>query len=301
MIPHYEQLMLPVLEEVRDGKEHAVDDVKERLTERFHLTADELAQLLPSGRQPVWTNRFGWAKTYLVKAGLVETLRRGYFRITTRGSSVLGQKPKDINVQYLLQFPEFAQFKMGVKPPSESQTATEERDDRTPEEQLEANHATVKSTVEAELLAKVKSGSPQFFEQLVVDLLIALGYGGNRKDAGEAIGKSGDGGIDGIIREDRLGLEAIYVQAKKWENSVGRPEIQKFVGALHGRKARRGVFITTSEFTRDAIEYADVIETKVVLIDGRRLAKLMFENDVGVSTIGTYAVKRVDTDYFNDE
>ena len=300
-IPDFQSIMLPLLRLVRDGKEHSLRETIAALATEFGLTEEERGRLLPSGRQAIFDNRVGWARTYLKKAGLVETTRRGYFRITDRGQNVLGQNPPKINTAFLQQFPEFAEFqkpsarRVGeprVLPVSES---------RTPEEEMEAAYQTVRQDLAADLLRTIQERSPSFFERLVVDLLVKMGYGGTRKDAGEAIGGSGDDGIDGIIKEDRLGLDIIYIQAKRWDGTVGRPEIQKFAGALQGQSARKGIFITTSTFTNGAREYASRISSKVVLIDGDTLAQLMIDYGVGVAPVASYELKRIDLDYFAED
>lgn len=293
--------MLPLLHLASDGTEYTAQRAVDALAVKFELNAGELAELLPSGKQAVFHNRLGWARSYLKKAGLLSAPRRGIFCITERGRGVLSEKPARVDVKYLERFPEFVEFRDASKTGgdtknSQSAIATEQ----TPEEALELAHQTLRDTLAQELLTRILSCSPVFFEGIVVDLLVKMGYGGSRRDAGERVGQSGDGGIDGIIKEDRLGLDAIYLQAKRWQGSVGRPEIQKFVGALQGQRARKGVFITTSMFTADAIEYTSRIDTKVVLMDGKQLAQLMIDYDVGVSLAMSYLVKRIDTDFFEE-
>lgn len=299
-IPDYQMLMLPLLTIAADGQTHSKRDTVSALAEQFGLTDEERKELLPSGNQELFDNRVGWARTYLKKAGLIESVQRGQFRITDRGRSVIKEQPKRIDVVFLKQFPEFVEFKQtrsSELADSESQPANE-----TPEELLATGYLKLRKQLEFELLSRVKAATPEFFERLVVRLLIAMGYGGSLADAGRAIGKSGDGGVDGVIKEDRLGLDILYVQAKRWDSaSVGRPEIQKFVGALHGKRARRGVFITTSSFTKEARDYAEGLETKVILIDGGMLTELMFDFGTGVSTESTYVVKKIDSDFFEDE
>jgi len=301
-IPDYQTLMLPLLRLAADGQEHTKRDAVETLAKQFDLTTTERAQLLPSGRQKIFDNRVGWANSYLKKANLLEAPRRGALRITQRGKQVLEQNPKRIDVKFLDQFPEFVEFRDATKAQRGSGRAEpiEASTDKTPEEALELAHQSIRQALAGELLARMLSCSPEFFEGIVVELLVKMGYGGSRRDAGERIGQSGDGGVDGIIKEDRLGLDAIYIQAKRWQGSVGRPEIQKFVGALQGQRAKKGVFITTSTFTADAVDYASKIDTKVVLIDGELLATLMMDFDLGVSVTATYSVKRIDSDYFDE-
>ncbi|MDH4079901.1 MAG: restriction endonuclease [Nitrospira sp.] len=301
-IPDYQTVMLPLLQFLKDGKEHNIGEVVNSLAAEFKLSTEERQQFLGSGQQTVIRNRAGWARTYLKKAGLLESTRRGFFRITEQGRSVLALKPGRIDVKYLEQFPEFVTFRElrhdradEVAAPINSST------DATPEEALDTAYARLRLDLEGELLDQVKSASPSFFERLVVELLVRMGYGGTLRDAGQAVGKSGDGGIDGIIKEDRLGLDVIYIQAKRWDSTVGRPEIQKFAGALQGHRARKGVFITTSSFSSDALDFASKIDSKIVLIDGPALAKYMIDHNVGVSPARTYEVKKIDSDYFNEE
>ena len=297
--------MLPLLTAVADAEEHKTREVIGKLAAEFQLTEAERTELLPSGNN-VFENRVGWARTYLKKAGLLQNTRWGYFQITEQGKVALAKSPVTIDLKFLKQYPEFVEYYTGKKPGEESQgtqsDAKETPEKETPEELLASGYVTLRKQLEFELLSRVKAAPPEFFERLVVRLLIAMGYGGSLADAGRAIGKSGDGGIDGVIKEDKLGLELLYIQAKRWDNaSVGRPEIQKFVGALHGRRSRKGIFLTTSTFTKDAREYAEGLETKVILIDGVQLAELMFEYGVGVQTESTYVVKRMDSDFFEDE
>jgi restriction system protein len=256
---------------------------------------------LPSGRQATFTNRVAWAKVYLNQAGALYSPRRGYLQITDRGRQLLKEVPKRITIRDLQRFPEFLEFRTPKHSRAAVISPAIEEEGQTPEELLDDSYQRLRNNIAADLLARVKDASPQFFEKLVVELLLSMGYGGSRKEAGEAIGKAGDEGIDGIINEDRLGLDVIYLQAKKWEGSVGRPEIQKFVGALHGKRAKKGVFITTGTFSAEALEYVARIEPKVVLIDGRQLASLMIDFNVGVTPVALYETKRIDSDYFGEE
>jgi restriction system protein len=300
-IPDYQSIMLPLLKYSSDRQEHSLREAIESLGREFQLTDSEKKELLPSGQQTIFDNRVGWARTYLKKALLLESTRRGYFQIAERGENVLKKKPAKIDVKFLKQFKEFLEFQ-SIKSNNKEIGIEEEVINRTPEESIEAEYTKLRENLISELLVKVKSLSPEFFERLVVDLLVGMGYGGSRKDAGKAVGKSGDDGIDGIIKEDKLGLDAVYIQAKKWDNAVvGRPEIQKFVGALQGQRARKGVFITTSTFSSGAYEYVSKIDNKVVLIDGAELASLMIDNNIGVTSISKYELKKIDDDYFTDE
>lgn len=303
-VPDYQSLMLPLLEALADGKEHALRDVREVVAKRLDLTEADREEILPSGKQSVFDNRLGWAKTYLDKAGVVQSVRRGVYQLTERGRMLLMNKPKRVDNTLLAKFPEFSSFVHGggdddgkvdeVEKPAPS-TAT-------PQEALEAAFQQLRQGLEAELLSTVKSASFRFFERLVVELLVKMGYGGNLKEAGKAIGRTGDDGLDGVIREDHLGLDAIYIQAKRWKDkTVGRPDVQAFAGSLMGVRGRKGVFITTSKFSDDAHDYVSRIDNKIVLIDGPKLASLMVDFGIGVNTVSTYEVKRVDADYFSEE
>jgi restriction system protein len=306
-VPDYQSVMLPLLELASDGEEHSLGDAIEVLADRFGLSAADRDGLLPSGTQRTWNNRVAWASSYLRHARLLSSARRGRFEITERGRAVLAAPPKRIDRHFLSQYPEFVQFITGSPGPTDESGGGEGSGSlqggelgaaKTPEEQLEAIYQGLRQHLAQELLERVRTVSPSFFEQLVVDLLVAMGYGGSRKEAGRAVGRSGDGGIDGIINEDRLGLDVVYVQAKRWEGTVGRPQIQMFTGSLEGHRASKGVFITTSDFSSDALGYIRSIGKKIVLIDGRQLAELMIDHGVGVASVTSYALWRVDADYF---
>ena len=300
-IPDFQTCMLPFLQHLVDGREHNLRDTEEHLAQHFGLTPTERAELLPSGQQGIFKNRLGWARTYLKKALLIEVPRRGSFLLTERGAQVLASKPVRVDMKFLEKFPEYIEFKEMSRPDKGQRQAVEASlVQTTPEETIELAYLGLREQLGQELLSRILSCSPTFFEQLVVELLVKMGYGGSRRDAGERIGQTGDGGIDGIIKEDRLGLDTIFIQAKRWQGTVGRPEIQKFVGALQGQRAKKGVFITTSSYTSDATDYVSRIDTKVVLIDGKRLADLMIDFDVGVAAAATYIVKRIDSDYFEE-
>jgi restriction system protein len=310
-IPDYQTAMLPLLRLSADGAEHRFRDSVERLAAEFNLTDDERGEMLPSGTAPLFDNRVGWARTYLKQAGLLESPRRGVLRITERGLALLAKQTPRIGVEDLDQYAEFRAFRtrrretqQEIVPgqfPAPAEQPEPVGEEQTPEDLFASAYRRMRKNLELELLDQTKTATPAFFERLVIDLLVAMGYGGSRRDAGRAIGRSGDGGIDGIIKEDKLGLDAIYVQAKRWEGTVGRPEIQKFAGALQGHRANKGVFLTTSSYTREAVEYADIINTKIILIDGETLAGLMVDHNVGVSTVGMYELKKVNTDYFEGE
>lgn len=302
-IPDFQSAMLPILRLAQDGKDHTLGEAVEAIAVEFKATEEERNELLPSGRQRRLHNRVGWAKTYLQKAGLVEANGRGRFRITLRGRQVLQGKPTRIDMKLLEQFPEYNAFAAlkHVTPDAPPSVPELPVANETPEEVLEESYQELRRRLAEELLERIKACDPRFFEKLVVDLLVAMGYGGSRRDAGQAVGQSGDEGIDGIIKEDRLGLDVVYIQAKRWNNTVGRPTVQGFAGSLEGQRARKGVLITTSDFSREARDYVKHIEKKIVLIDGDELARLMIDTGVGVTEVATYTVKRLDLDYFGDE
>lgn len=309
-VPDYQSLMLPLLEALADGQNHELREVRHMLAKRLGLTDGDREELLPSGKQSIYDNRLGWAKTYMDKAELLAVPKRGVYVITKRGREVLASKPAQIDHQLLAQFPEFQDFlDQSRRKPTESAEANAGKAmeetipllSTTPQEALDAAYQQLRRGLEAEVLSSVRAASFRFFERLVVELLVEMGYGGSLKDAGKAIGRSGDDGLDGVIKEDHLGLDAIYVQAKRWQNTVGRPDVQAFAGSLEGVRGRKGVFITTSSFSGEAKEYVSRIEKKIVLIDGAQLAGLMVDFGIGVSSVNTYEVKRVDTDYFSEE
>jgi restriction system protein len=298
-VPDFQTWFLPLLKRLSDGQSHRISDLQKQLVQDLNLSEQDLRESLPSGRALTYKNRLGWARTYLNKAELIESPKRGEWRITDRGRQVLAENLDYLNVAYLKRFPEFLEF-ITPKTPTEEPTGPKVEPDTTPEEQLEQAYETLRENAERELLSKIKSASPEFFEKLVVELLLKMGYGGAREDAGQTIGGSGDGGIDGVINEDKLGLDVVYIQAKRWENTVGRPFVQGFAGSLEGVRARKGVFITTSDFSSGAREFVRNIEKRIVLVDGKLLANLMFDHDIGLSTAATYQVKRVDSDYFEE-
>ncbi|HQH74084.1 MAG TPA: restriction endonuclease [bacterium] len=300
-VPNYQTFFKPLLDLALDGKEHSMQEAREQIAGMMNLSEQELNELLPSGNQRVFDNRVSWAKTYLVQAKLLESPRRGYFRITQRGRELQKKNPQSINLSTLNQYSEFIDFKKPNLLKNSELLQDIETTAETPEELLLRAYEDIRHHLISEILGRIKDNSPRFFETLVVDLMVAMGYGGSRADAGQAVGSSGDEGIDGIIKEDRLGLDVVYIQAKRWEGTVGRPEIQKFVGALHGKRAKKGVFITTGKFSEDAIHYVRTIDPKVVLIDGKSLAELMIDSGLGTTTTATYQVRRIDTDYFAEE
>ena len=307
-IPNYEQAMVPVLRVLAESSPRQRRDIAAAVADIFKLTDTERQQLLPSGKFPVIVSRVGWALSYMKQARVVETVKRGVYQLTDRGKQVLADQPGGIDAEYLGRFAEFREFQARTReataeaptPGDAAPTSPTPFPVQSPEEALETAYSRLRATLQAELLDAVKAGTPSFFEDLVVDLLVRMGYGGSRPEAARAVGKTGDGGIDGVIDEDRLGLDVIYVQAKRWENTVGRPEVQKFAGALQGQRAKKGIFITTSSFSRDAEEYARRLDSRIVLIDGIRLAAFMFDFDVGVNAKSAFTVKQLDSDYFED-
>ncbi len=301
-IPDYQTIMLPLLRLAHDGDDHSINDAIEILASEFSLTNEEKSRLIPSG-SPKFYNRVSWAKTHLKKAGLLEYPERGYFKITKRGLDILADNPSKINMAYLKQFPEFVAFRQTHHKDEGEEESIEEDDKYTPDEALEIAYQKIRNDLADELLETIISSPPAFFEKLVVDLLVAMGYGGTHRDASRAVGGVGDGGIDGIIDEDRLGLESIYIQAKRWQRTskVSRPQVQSFVGALTGNNSNKGVFITTSDFTNEARSYVSGLNLKVILINGERLANLMIDYGIGVTTRIIYEIKNLDYDYFSVE
>lgn len=297
-IPKFQEITLPMLKLAADGEVWSLADAREELAKHFQLTEEELEELLPSGRQARFANRVAWAKVYLERGGLLSSPKRAHFQITERGREVLQDPPDEVSIKFLSQYPEFQEFRSRSSNNTEGESVDENSD--TPEETLESAYLTIRKNLASEVLERVKSCTPRFFEHLVVDLLLKMGYGRAGGGSGQRVGQAGDEGIDGIISEDRLGLEMVYLQAKRWEGTVGRPEIQKFVGALHGKRARKGVFITTGSFSADAAAYVQTIDPKVALIDGKQLADYMIDFGLGVSLARAYDVKRIDTDYFEE-
>jgi restriction system protein len=301
-IPDYQSLMLPLLRQTSDRREHFFPDLVDALAVEFRLTDAERRELLPSGGKFIFANRVGWARTYMKKAGLLSAPKRGVIQITDRGLQVLRENPKRIDNTVLRKFPEFLEFQSAkTEDAKEAPLATvDERLD--PQENIEAAYRRIEEQLADDLLARIKGCTWDFFERLVVDLLLKMGYGGSRLDAGKAFQKSRDGGVDGVIKEDKLGLGEIYIQAKRWdEGQVGSKDIQAFVGALQGKKAHKGVFITTSGFSKPAEEYARSVQDKVILINGPKLADLLIEYGVRVSPVASYEIKKIDSDYFAEE
>jgi restriction system protein len=304
-VPDFQAFMLPMLKRCAvDGQEHPISEFRAQLAIDMGISDEDRKERLPSGAQTRYDNRIYWAGSYLRRAGCLERLRDGVFKITARGQHLLSENPEKITVKLLNQFPEFKQFHQGKPAPLEAEQIglppQPEPDDReTPQERLETSYQEIQNSLATDMLDAVKKMSPEAFEQLVVKLLVAMGYGGSVQDAGRAVGKAGDEGIDGIIKEDKLGLDSVYVQAKKWESVVGRPFVQAFAGSLEGQRARKGVMITTSSFSQEANDYVRKIEKKIVLIDGKQLAQLMIEHDVGVTVTKIYTLKKLDQDFFD--
>jgi restriction system protein len=300
-VPDFQSFFKPLLEIAGDDNEHAIKDARKMIASHMKLTDEDLTDLLPSGTQTKFDNRVAWAKIYLTKARLLETPRRAHFRITDRGRSLLKEGHERIDVKILNRYPEFIEFHTAKSDQPPSSSPSEVSPIETPEETLQKAYQSIRNELATEILDRIKGNSPQFFEHLVVDIMVAIGYGGSHADAGKSIGQSGDEGIDGIIKEDRLGLDVIYLQAKRWTGTVGRPEIQKFVGALHGKRAKKGVFITTGTFSADAMAYVESIDPKVILIDGKSLAGLIIDYGLGTNIVAKYEIRRIDSDYFTEE
>jgi len=301
-IPDFQRVMRPLLTAISDGVEHDLKEVKSKLITHFSISDDELREKIPSGRAFLFDNRLGWANTYLKKAGLITSARRAYLQITPLGTSFLKDHPGEIKISDLKKIEQFRDFQQ-VKTKGDKAVVTTdatEMEERSPEEVIDETFEVMLNDLRSDLIDTIKSCSPLFFEKLVVDLLIKMGYGGSRREAGTAIGKSGDGGIDGIINEDKLGLDSIYIRAKCWENTVPIKEIRDFAGSLLSKKARKGVFITTSDFPQSAHDFVNSIEPRIILIDGQKLASLMVEHGVGVSTKEIYEIKSIDSDYFEE-
>jgi restriction system protein len=300
-VPDFQSFFKPILDIAADNQEHSVKDARAIIKSVMNLTDDDLSEKLPSGTQFKFANRVAWAVSYFVQAKVLERPKRAFFKITDRGRELHQKDHSKINIVILNAYPEFLEFHTAKASTHETPIETDTTVTATPDEILQQAYQSMRNDLASEILEKIKKNSPGYFENLVVDLLVAMGYGGSRADAGQSLGKSGDEGIDGIIKEDRLGLDVIYLQAKRWDSTVGRPEIQRFVGALHGKRAKKGVFITTGIFSNDAIDYVATIDPKVILIDGRTLVEYMIDFNLGVTTATTYEIKRIDSDYFTEE
>lgn len=310
MIPDYQSLMLPLLKYISDGQIHHIQEAISFLAKQLNLTEEDLNEWLPSKSQKKFYNRVYWAKAHLKMAGVLENKGKGQFKIANRGIEILTDNPAFINVKYLTnKYDDYKNLisgyrKLDTNKPTSSNEEIETDDsylNQTPEEQIELGYLKIRNALEQEILSKLKSIHPAFFEKIVVELLVKMGYGGSIAEAGKATRYTNDEGIDGIIKEDKLGLDVIYIQAKRWDGTVSRPEIQKFVGALAGQRAKKGVFITTSDFSKEATIYASQMDTKIVLIDGETLAQYMIDYNLGVSVQNTYEIKKIDSDYFEEE
>lgn len=299
-IPDFQTVMRPLLTFLSDDKQHHVTELYSHIAEKFGLTEEEKSLRLPSDSTTYLSSRVGWALSHMKAAKLVESPSRAHYYLTERGRKVLVEHPQRVDMRVLDQFPEYVIFRTPRTKASgqKNEEPTEEVNNSTPEEAIAQAHQELRASLAQELLERIKQSPPAFFERLVIDVLLAMGYGGSQLDAGHTLGRSGDGGIDGVIREDKLGLDVIYIQAKRWEGVVGRPIVQGFVGAIHGARATKGVIITTSDFTSEAKDYVKTIPTRIVLVDGRTLAELMIDHNVAVSTTKTYEIKKVDSDYF---
>jgi restriction system protein len=303
-VPDFQSLMLPVLRAVADGDISAAD-LRSRVAAELRLTAADLAEMLPSGRQTTFANRTAWANIFLQRAGRLDKVSRGVYRSTDEGRKVLVEQPERIDMRFLERYPAYVEWRqrsVGIKRVEGGHGAGPLAEDQTPEEQIDASHIALTAALQSDLLERAREMSPAFFERLIVDLLIAMGYGGGRAEMGQAIGRSGDGGIDGMIKEDALGLDIVYIQAKRYAdgNTVGRSEVQSFAGSLDGVGATKGIFFGTSTFSQGARDYVGRISKRIVLIDGAELARLMAQHNVGVRTRATYEVKKVDEDYFTE-
>lgn len=301
-VPDFQSMMLPLLEAIADGAEHSNSAVYDSVARQMKVAAEDLQLMHSGGEQTVFYNRVAWGKTYLKKGGLLKSPKRGTIQITESGQRVLKNKPAKIDIRFLKQIggadwrkPSAAtDVVLAEGSVSESSAAT-------PEELIDAGYQSLRDELIVEIIEQVKRCSPRFFERLVVKLLVAMGYGGSLEDAGQVLGRSGDGGIDGTIKEDKLGLDVICIQAKRWEGTVGRPVVQAFAGSMEGFRARKGVLITTSNFSKEAEDYITRIERKIVLVDGQRMAELMIAHNVGVTIMQTYEIKRVDSDFFAED
>lgn len=303
MIPDFQSLMLPVLKYLGDGEGYSSKDLLTKIITDFKLTDEEINQRLPSGPSRVIANRIGWALSYLKQSDLIQSTRRGFYQITETGKEILNRNLSSIDIKLLKTLPSYQKWRSTFNNSASINTESDdvkEQEIQTPEEAIEISYNKIKEDLIIEILDRIRKNTPQFFESLVIDLLITMGYGGSREEAGSVIGKSGDGGIDGIIKEDRLGLDNIYIQAKRWENTVPISNVRDFAGSLLSMKSKKGIFITTSNFPKGAYEYVNSIEHKIILIDGKELAELMIEHNVGLSVRNIFEIKRIDLDYFEE-
>lgn len=299
MIPDFQSIMLPILKSFKESEIKSSKELRFNMVNHFNITEEEQKEKIPSGKQFTYSNRIAWAISYLKMAELIFSPKRGSYRITEEGVNVLKNPPEKITISFLKQFKIFSKNRNPER--DEIIEQDEQITEKTPDELIEIGYKQIKNELSLQLLNQIKDDSPYFFEKLVLDLLLKMGYGGSEIDSGELTQKGSDEGIDGIIKEDRLGLDKIYIQAKRWENHVGRPEIQKFVGALHGKRAKKGIFITTSTFSKDAYNYAQNLDVAVILIDGKKLAEYMIENELGVTLKQNYKIYNIDSDYFIED
>jgi len=303
-VPDFQSIMLPLLMFLKDKQEHTNKEIIEHISNHFNLSQADRDERLPSSSSVyLISNRVGWAETHMKMAGLIESPRRAIYKITNDGIETLHKNISQINLSYLKNFKKYQEKRDSWNSNSKGSAHEENKEisNYTPDEMVELGYKKIRQELSIELLQMVKDSSPKFFENLVVDLLLKMGYGGSIKDSGSVVGKSNDEGIDGLIKEDKLGLDVIYIQAKKWEASIGRPEIQKFVGALQGQRAKKGIFITTSSFNENAYNYVSNIDIKVVLINGEELSNLMIDYNIGVSIKNLFEIKKIDSDYFTEE
>ncbi|MFA6593972.1 MAG: restriction endonuclease [Candidatus Buchananbacteria bacterium] len=310
-IPNFEQIMSPMIKDIIDGENHSMNDIVDHLSEFFNLTEDEKNVRYPTSGAKIFQNRVRFARLYLMKAGLIESPIRGFIKLTSDGLMLFKKETPNINLDYLEKLPKFQEFQKMQKETQRNKKDSSNNErivlhaennlEQIPEEQLENAFQIINDNLSVEILDTLKKCQPLFFEKIVVDLVLKMGYGGSFKDAGEAIGKSGDGGIDGIIKEDRLGLDLIYLQAKRWENVVPVKEIRDFAGSLMSKKAKKGIFITTSSYPTSAFEFVKSVDHRIILIDGQQLAKLLIDFNVGVTTESVYEIKKIDGDYFIEE
>lgn len=305
-VPEFQDFILPALIALKDGKIKNKHEISDLVADFMNISMEDRQELVPSGVKPRYYDRTSWALYYLYRANLIDRPQHAKYLINDLGRKILSNPPKKIDKKYLMQFPEFVKFAMGNK--ESNANHAEKVEDKiniisnvTPEDEIYSIYKEINNKLSDDLLDLVKSVAPSFFEQLVIDLLLKMGYGGSKAEAAKAVGKSGDGGIDGIINEDRLGLDKIYVQAKRWEGTVGRPIVQAFVGSLAGLHAKKGIFITTSDFTKDARDYIQKVEHQVSLIDGDKLVSLMIEHNLGINVAYTYDIKKIDRDYFPED
>lgn len=310
-IPDFQTLMLPVLRYMGDGARHSPREAIAALADQLGLSDDERAQRLQSGPTGVFANRVGWAVSYLKHAAVLASPERGRYVVTDRGRDILKSPPERITIAYLAEHsPEFREFratagtrrKIVMKAEWRQGDPAEPEDQRTPEEQIDAAERELRAALERDLLDRVKASSPDFFERIVLQLLLGMGYGGSLADAGQQLGRTGDDGVDGVIKEDPLGLDVVHLQAKRWiDKPVSRPDVQSFAGSLEGQRSRKGVFITTSKFTADAKEFVHRIDKRIVLIDGQELARLMIDHGVGVTEVRSFSLLRINDAYFEEE